>query len=119
VEAGKQLIIEDMSRTESSDFDSLAGFDMHLATPLPRSLRLNGKATCLRLERIYWSILEYAAFRRNEPVNMLLAHLDREVQLHFGRVINFSSLVRVVSVAEIAKACPGLQHWLSDGGEHE
>jgi predicted DNA-binding ribbon-helix-helix protein len=119
VEARKQLIIEGVSGADTSDFDSLSGFDMHLATPMPRSLRLNGKATCLRLERIYWSILEYAASRRNEPVNTLLAHVDREVQLHFGRVINFSSLVRVVSVAEIAKACPGLQQWLSEDREHE
>jgi hypothetical protein len=29
-------------------------FDMGLARPLSRSVRLNGFATCLRLEQVYW-----------------------------------------------------------------
>ncbi|KWV85395.1 hypothetical protein PFLmoz3_04949 [Pseudomonas fluorescens] len=33
------------------------GFDMGLAKPLSRSVRLNGFSTCLRLEQIYWNIL--------------------------------------------------------------
>ena len=32
-------------------------FDMGLARPLSRSVRLNGFATCLRLEQVYWDIL--------------------------------------------------------------
>ncbi len=32
-------------------------FDMGLAQPLSRSVRLNGFATCLRLEQVYWDIL--------------------------------------------------------------
>jgi hypothetical protein len=36
-------------------------FDMTLARPTARSVRLNGFATCLRLERVYWNILETLA----------------------------------------------------------
>ena len=32
-------------------------FDMGLARPQSRSVRLNGFATCLRLEQVYWDIL--------------------------------------------------------------
>lgn len=89
---------------------------MRLAAPVPRSMRLNGKATCLRLEQIYWSILDYEATRRDQTVTEMLAELDRAVQLRFGRVSNFSSLTRAVSVAHLAMLNPGLWPWLEEDG---
>lgn len=74
-------------------------FDMALARPMARSVRLNGFATCLRLERVYWNILETLAERNHCTVNQLLSYLDREVHLRHGGVKNFSGLVRVVCVA--------------------
>lgn len=74
-------------------------FDMALARPMARSVRLNGFATCLRLERVYWNILQTLAERNNCTVNQLLSYLDREVHLRHGGVKNFSGLVRVVCVA--------------------
>ena len=96
-----------------TEFDSLKSFDMRLADPVSRSMRLNGKSTCIRLERLYWTILGYAAFRRDKRIGELLSHLDREVQLCFGGVTNFSSLVRVISLAEVVQACPDLAQWLA------
>jgi len=85
------------------------GFDMRLARPLARSIRLNGFATCLRLEQVYWDILGDMAQLNSCSVSTLLSHVDREVQLRHGGVRNFSGLVRVVCVV----------HSLKELGEHQ
>ncbi|WHS59205.1 ribbon-helix-helix domain-containing protein [Pseudomonas sp. G2-4] len=74
------------------------GFDMRLVQPLARSIRLNGFATCLRLEQVYWDILGDMAQLNNCSISSLLSHVDREVHLRHGGVRNFSGLVRVVCV---------------------
>ena len=38
-----------------------ADFDMLQTQPVSRSVRLNGFSTCLRLEAVYWGILERIA----------------------------------------------------------
>lgn len=76
-------------------------FDMGMARPVSRSVRLNGFATCLRLERIYWEILERIALANECTVNALLSYVDREVHLRHGGVKNFSGLVRVVCVTHL------------------
>jgi predicted DNA-binding ribbon-helix-helix protein len=73
-------------------------FDMGLARPLSRSVRLNGFATCLRLEQVYWDILARMAKINSCSVSALLSYVDREVHLRHGGVKNFSGLVRVVCV---------------------
>lgn len=78
-------------------------FDMGLAQPLSRSIRLNGFATCLRLEQIYWDILAEIARINCCSVSALLSYVDREVHLRHGGVKNFSGLVRVVCVAHSLK----------------
>lgn len=75
-----------------------ADFDMQLAEPLSRSVRLNGFATCLRLESIYWAVLKRIAQANQCTVNAVLSHVDREVHLRHGGVRNFSGLVRVICV---------------------
>ncbi|MFQ6572517.1 ribbon-helix-helix domain-containing protein [Pseudomonas sp. UM16] len=75
-----------------------ANFNMGLAQPLSRSVRLNGFATCLRLEEIYWRILERIAEANQCSVNAVLSYVDREVHLRHGGVKNFSGLIRVVCV---------------------
>ncbi|EIK97898.1 hypothetical protein PMM47T1_05279 [Pseudomonas sp. M47T1] len=83
----------------------VADFNMGLAQPLSRSVRLNGFATCLRLERVYWKILERIAATNGCTVNAILSHLDREVHLRHGGVKNFSGLVRVVCVVHLLDRC--------------
>lgn len=78
-------------------------FDMGLAQPLSRSVRLNGFATCLRLEQVYWDILSAMAKVNCCSVSALLSHLDREVHLRHGGVKNFSGLVRVICVVHSLK----------------
>ena len=79
------------------------GFDMALARPLSRSVRLNGFSTCLRLEEVYWNILGEIARINTCPVSALLSYVDREVHLRYGGVKNFSGLVRVVCVVHALK----------------
>lgn len=78
-------------------------FDMELAKPLARSVRLNGFATCLRLEQVYWEILGEMAMLNGCSVSALLSHVDREVHLRHGGVKNFTGLVRVVCVVHSLK----------------
>src|SRR5437868_15326681 len=78
-------------------------FDMGLAQPLSRSVRLNGFATCLRLEQVYWDILGEIAKVNCCSVSALLSYVDREVHLRYGGVKNFTGLVRVVCVVHSLK----------------
>ncbi|WP_055000657.1 ribbon-helix-helix domain-containing protein [Pseudomonas cannabina] len=86
-------------------------FNMMLAEPHSKSVRLNGLATCLRLEKVYWNILSGIASSNECSVNTVLSHIDREVHLRYGGVKNFSGLIRVVCVAHLLKADPvGITH---------
>jgi predicted DNA-binding ribbon-helix-helix protein len=87
----------------------IRGFDMQLARPLARSIRLNGFATCLRLEQVYWEILGDMAELNRCSISTLLSHVDREVHLRHGGVRNFSGLVRVVCVVHSLKDA-GMDH---------
>ncbi|SEJ37511.1 MULTISPECIES: ribbon-helix-helix domain-containing protein [unclassified Pseudomonas] len=79
-------------------------FNMDLAQPHSRSVRLNGLATCLRLEEVYWDILSEIARFNNCSINAVLSFIDREVHLRYGGVKNFSGLIRVVCVAHLLNA---------------
>jgi predicted DNA-binding ribbon-helix-helix protein len=78
-------------------------FNMDLARPHSKSVRLNGLATCLRLEEVYWDILADIARSNSCSVNAVLSYVDREVHLRHGGVKNFSGLIRVVCVAHLQK----------------
>lgn len=79
-------------------------FDMQQAGPVSRSVRLNGFATCLRLEAVYWRILERIAQANRCSVSAVLSYVDREVHLRHGGVRNFSGLIRVICVAWLQDA---------------
>lgn len=79
-------------------------FGMSSAQPLSRSVRLNGFATCLRLEEVYWDVLSEIARINECSINALLSYVDREVHLRHGGVKNFSGLVRVVCVKHLLNA---------------
>jgi predicted DNA-binding ribbon-helix-helix protein len=79
-------------------------FNMELAQPQSRSVRLNGLATCLRLEEVYWNILTEIAKGNSCSINSVLSYVDREVHLRYGGVKNFSGLIRVVCVTHLLKS---------------
>ncbi|WP_440974961.1 ribbon-helix-helix domain-containing protein [Pseudomonas fragi] len=78
-------------------------FGLTQARPLSRSVRLNGFATCLRLEEVYWEVLSDISRINNCSINTLLSYIDLEVHLRHGGVKNFSGFIRVVCVMHLLK----------------
>src|SRR5690606_10058418 len=64
-------------------------------TPESRSLRLHGVATSVRLERLFWSVLEEIAARDGMRVNQLIERLYDELVDYRGEAVNFASFLRV------------------------
>lgn len=60
-----------------------------------KSLRLNGFSTSVRLENLYWQVLEEIALRDGMSLSQLLAKLHEELTFAHGGVENFASFLRV------------------------
>lgn len=60
-----------------------------------RSVRMDGFSTSLRLENIYWGLLEEIARRDGLTRGQMLARLYRELLETHGAVENFASFLRV------------------------
>jgi predicted DNA-binding ribbon-helix-helix protein len=60
-----------------------------------KSLRLNGFSTSVRLENLYWQVLEEIALRDGMSLSQLLARLHEELTFAHGGVENFASFLRV------------------------
>ncbi|MEI2417486.1 ribbon-helix-helix domain-containing protein [Orrella sp. JC864] len=60
-----------------------------------RSLRLHGVATSVRLETLFWRVLEDIAQRDGMRVNQLIERLYDELVAYRGQAANFSSFLRV------------------------
>lgn len=63
--------------------------------PESRSLRLHGVATSVRLERLFWSVLEEIAARDGMRVTQLIERLYDELIAYRGEAANFTSFLRV------------------------
>ncbi|OZI71032.1 ribbon-helix-helix domain-containing protein [Bordetella genomosp. 12] len=60
-----------------------------------RSLRLHGVATSVRLEKLFWAVLQELAQRDGLRVNQLIEKLYDELMAYRGEVVNFTSFLRV------------------------
>lgn len=60
-----------------------------------RSLRLHGVVTSIRLENIFWNVLEEIAVRDGMNTNQLITKLYDELIAYRGQIDNFSSFLRV------------------------
>ncbi|MEN4922538.1 ribbon-helix-helix domain-containing protein [Achromobacter spanius] len=60
-----------------------------------RSLRLHGVATSLRLEHLFWQVLEELAARDGMRVTQLIERLYDELVEYRGEAANFTSFLRV------------------------
>jgi predicted DNA-binding ribbon-helix-helix protein len=72
-----------------------------------RSIRLNGQSTSLRLERIFWGILEEIAADEGMSVPRFISTLHQEILLLRGEVPNFTSHLRCICVTARTSAEPG------------
>jgi predicted DNA-binding ribbon-helix-helix protein len=66
-----------------------------------RSIRLNGQSTSIRLEKIFWRILEQIANRQGMSVPRFISTLHREVLNLWGEVANFTSHLRCICVVAL------------------
>jgi predicted DNA-binding ribbon-helix-helix protein len=68
-----------------------------------RSIRLNGQSTSIRLERMFWNILEQIAALEGMSVPGFISTLHREVLLMWGPVPNFTSHLRCICLVALEK----------------
>ena len=66
-----------------------------------RSIRLNGQSTSIRLETIFWAILEQIAAGEGMSVPRFISTLHSEVLQVWGEVANFTSHLRCICVVAL------------------
>jgi predicted DNA-binding ribbon-helix-helix protein len=71
------------------------GADPDLYRSRSRSLRLSGVATSIRLENLFWQVLEEIGARDGLSVAQLITRLYNELAEAGGDCANFSSFLRV------------------------
>lgn len=67
-----------------------------------RSIRIGGHCTSIRLENVFWTILEEIAAKEGNSVAKFVTTLHDEVLLHHGDVHNVASLLRCSCIVYIA-----------------
>lgn len=72
-----------------------------------RSIRLHGVATSIRLENLFWQVLEDIAARDSYTVPQLCTKLYDELLAERGAVDNFSSFLRVCCTRYLALQLSG------------
>lgn len=72
--------------------------DLALHEPVSRSLRIEGYSTSVRLERIFWDVLEQIAVREGMSTGALVGEIYRDVYMVSAEFRNFASLLRVICV---------------------
>ena len=63
-----------------------------------RSIRLNGQSTSLRLETVFWGILEEIAADEGMSAPRFISTLHQEILLLRGEIPNFTSHLRCICV---------------------
>jgi predicted DNA-binding ribbon-helix-helix protein len=61
----------------------------------PRSMRLHGVVTSIRLEKLFWQVLEEIGARDGMTVTQLVTKLHDEICDAHGNIENFASFLRV------------------------
>lgn len=72
-----------------------------------RSLRLHGAVTCIRLENMFWQVLEEIARRDGMSLSQLITRLYDEIVAANDDVGNFSSFLRVSCLRYLALQSDG------------
>lgn len=69
--------------------------DPNLYATRARSIRLHGAVTSIRLENLYWDVLQEIATRDGMSANQLITKLYDELVEERGAIDNFTSFLRV------------------------
>ncbi|MDH1767765.1 ribbon-helix-helix domain-containing protein [Comamonas aquatica] len=81
--------------------------DPQLYAHRARSLRLHGVATSIRLENLFWQVLEEIASRDGYSVPQLCTKLYDELLAERGAIDNFASFLRVCCTRYLALQLSG------------
>ena len=71
--------------------------------PVTRRLRLSGHSTSIRLEGVFWTVLDRMAAREGVSTPRFVSRLHDEVLDLRGEARNFASLLRCACLAEAAQ----------------
>jgi len=80
-----------------------ASQDPAIYQTITRSVRLNGFSTSIRLEALFWSILDQIAKSQDMSTGRFISTLHDEVLELRGEVGNFTSLLRVTCAVFIER----------------
>ncbi|HVJ40498.1 MAG TPA: ribbon-helix-helix domain-containing protein [Dongiaceae bacterium] len=80
-----------------------ASQDATIYKTVTRSVRLNGFCTSIRLEALFWSVLDQIAAQEGMSTPRFISTLYDEVMELRGEVGNFTSLLRVTCASYIEK----------------
>jgi predicted DNA-binding ribbon-helix-helix protein len=83
------------------------GADPELYASRAHSIRLHGAVSSIRLENLFWQVLEEIAARDGLTLNGLITRLYDELLAARGRIDNFASFLRV--------SCLRYQSLMADG----
>jgi len=72
-----------------------------------RSLRLDGYATSVRLERAFWDVIDAIAASEGISTARFVAKLHAEVLVLHGEVRNFASLLRCACLVHLRRTGEG------------
>jgi predicted DNA-binding ribbon-helix-helix protein len=97
----KEIIFLNFHEKKLTNMDMNLTLTLELVTPIQKSIKLNGRSTCLRLERIYWMILKNIAKNKKKTIAKLLSDIEMETCIKVGNVKNFSGLIRATCVIHV------------------
>lgn len=72
-----------------------------------RSIRLHGAVTSIRLENLYWDVLQEIATRDGMSANQLITKLYDELIAYRGAIDNFTSFLRVCCLRYLSLIADG------------
>jgi predicted DNA-binding ribbon-helix-helix protein len=81
-----------------------------------RSMRLNGQGTSIRLERVFWTVLERIADEQGLSLPKFISTLHSEILEIRGEAPNFTSHLRCICMVFLDRRGDALQMFEADGG---
>ncbi len=66
-----------------------------------RSIRMNGQSTSVRLEKVFWTILEALSRREGLTVPRFISTLHSEILILHGEAPNFTSHLRCICLVAL------------------
>jgi predicted DNA-binding ribbon-helix-helix protein len=88
-------------KQETAMCEIYSGTEPELFELKTRSIRIDGVVTSIRLEAVFWHLLEQIATDANLSLGMFLSRIYREVIERRGEVGNFASLLRVACTTHL------------------